>query len=358
MKKGLICLAIATAITSAGMPNVAHGEDGVEAAQKRYNEAVAQYNSGSAGFFKYLADQTTNAAERADAQQAYDIITAKDNSRQDGAQSSVDYSKYTNLGAADDATNLENMKKAVDELNKVNEYRQKENATESKSLSDLKVTSSLMAISQYQLNYSKAAGRSHSQAFNVGENLAWGYSNPFSGWYDKEKADYDAGERDNSKVGHYLNIVSNSYGTMGYSYVAGSTVQYGSAYGQTFSGNATRSYTGNAVSVAEYQAKFNLYYEAVKKEIADAKKALEDVGVEVPDQNSPIENPSKPDGSESTDTTTPEGNNTATNNNAGIASNNDSAIKNTASESNCFALIAFMTCGIAFVVVTGRKRKA
>lgn len=42
MKKGILCLAIATAITSAGMPTVAHGEETLESAQARYDSAVAQ----------------------------------------------------------------------------------------------------------------------------------------------------------------------------------------------------------------------------------------------------------------------------------------------------------------------------
>lgn len=363
MKKSLLCLAIATAITSAGMPQVAHG---AQSAQERYDAAVAQYNSGSAGFFKYLVEQSTNAAQRDDAQQAYDIITAKDHSLQDGVKQSVDYSGYTKLGAVNDATNLENMKKAVDELNKVNEYRQKENNTNGTSLSDLQVTSSLMAISQYQLNYSKADGRSHSQAFNVGENLAWGYSNPFTGWYDAEKADYDAGERDQTKVGHYLNIVNNSYGTMGYSYVAGDDVQHGSAYGQTFDFAASRSYTANAVSVSEYQAKFNLYYTNVKQELADAKQALEDAGIEVPDldQSGDVttdnnDNAGTNGNETSNDGSTDAGTNDAlSDSNAEASSQSDSAIKNTASGNSCIVLITVMACGIAFVIAAGRKRKA
>ncbi len=352
MKKGILCLAIATAITSAGMPTVAHGEETLESAQARYDSAVAQYNLGSAGFFQYLANQGD-----ADAKQAYDIITAEDNSLQDGSKQTVDYSVYTQLGAANDATNLENMKKAVDELNDVNTYRKKENTTEGTNLVDLKVTSSLMAISQYQLNYSKGVA-GHSQAFNVSENIAWGYSNPFDGWYDDEKAEFKKGNV--SAAGHYLNIVNKSYTTMGYSYVAGSGVQYGSAYGQTFDYSLTRSFTGNAVSVTEYKAKFNTYYNAVKQELADAKKALEDAGVTVPDQNNPEEEtPNIPDNSGTTSSgTTASGSNNAGTSNAGTVSQKDSAIKDTAAEGNYMVLISLMACGLAFVAVVGKKRRA
>ena len=56
-------------------------------AQKRYDDAVAKYNLGSAGFFKDLADQGDT-----DASLAYNIITAKNNVLQDGALKDTDYS--------------------------------------------------------------------------------------------------------------------------------------------------------------------------------------------------------------------------------------------------------------------------
>lgn len=351
MKKRILCFAVVSAIVSYfAMPLAAHGEETLESAQARYDAALSQYNLGSAGFFKDLANQGDT-----DAQQAYEIITAKNNALQNNK--SVDYSVYTHLGATNDATNLENMKKAVDELNEVNRYRQNENATESTSLVDLQVTSSLMAISQYQLNYSKGEGRSHSQAFNVGENLAWGYTNPFTGWYDEEKVEYKNGNV--GAAGHYLNIVNDGYRTMGYSYVSGSGVQYGSAYGQTFDFSPTRAYTGNAVSVSQYQAKFNTYYNQVKQELADASKALEAAGGIVSDQNNQVTNNPQTNNTETNNTETI---NTETSNaqanQAGVSSQTDQAIKNTAGPSNIVVLVTVIICGIAFVTVIGKERKA
>ncbi len=248
-------------------------------AQKRYDDAVAKYNLGSAGFFKDLADQGDT-----DARLAYNIITAKNNVLQDGALKDTDYSGFTNLGAVHDATNLENMKKAIDELDQVNVYRQNENTTEGTHLIDLKVSSSAMAISQYQLNYSKDH-TGHSQAFNIGENLAWGYSNPFIGWYDEEKEIFKNGG--SGVTGHYLNIVNENYTVMGYSYISGSRALYNHTYGQTFTFDGSK-YGTNAVSVAAYKGKFNTYYNAVKQEIADAKTALDEAnaasGPKTPEQ--------------------------------------------------------------------------
>ncbi len=249
--------------------NAEQSAENIKKAQKRYDDAQQQYNLGSAGFFKYLDDS--------DADLAYDIITATNKGLQDGKNQSTDYSGYTILGDANDATNLENMKIAMDSLDKVNECRQSENTSKGTSLSDLKVTSSLMAISQYQANYAKSHF-GYSGAFNVEENLSWGTASPFNRWYRDEKQIFDAGA--SGETGHYLTIVNPSYTVMGYSYLPKSEISslntvFKHVYGQTFSSDGSK-YASNAISVTEYKGKFNKYYNDVKQELADAKKALDE----------------------------------------------------------------------------------
>lgn len=67
---------------------------------------------------------------------------------QNGENKDIDISGYTHLGQEGDATNLENMKTAVELLPVTNQYRQKENQTEGTNLKNCKVTSSLMALCQ------------------------------------------------------------------------------------------------------------------------------------------------------------------------------------------------------------------
>lgn len=71
----------------------------------------------------------------------------------------------------------------------------------------------------------------HSGIYDHGENLSWGYQDPFDGWYDEEKAIYDTFDdslkqlsaNDLSKkypdkynqVGHYLNIVHPNFTSFG-----------------------------------------------------------------------------------------------------------------------------------------------
>lgn len=83
------------------------------------------------------------------------------------------------------------MKKAIERMSKINDLR------ESEGLAPLSVTDTLMAISQIQANYAvkcrNHAGNAQDSEgnylckFKVGENLAWGASDPFIYWFDKEK---------------------------------------------------------------------------------------------------------------------------------------------------------------------------
>lgn len=242
--------------------NAIAGNEAVKKAEAELKKAEAQYNLGSAGFYKELADHGD-----ADAKQAYNII--KGYAKQDGQQAGKDYSKYTHIGAEHDTTNLENMKYAVDRLNMVNEYRKKNHP----NLNTLKVSSSMMAIAQWQTNASRDY-IGHSQAYNVGENLAWGYSNPFTGWYDDERKEYLNGNHNFHEVGHYLNIIDADYDVMGYAYTDG-CMEYGTAWGQTFIGDWSK-YASGSTSVSNYQNKFNSYYNKVKGNLEKAKKALEE----------------------------------------------------------------------------------
>lgn len=103
-----------------------------------------------------------------------------------GAEEALDalnnayYKDGTEQGNVRDATSLENMKTALEWIKECNELRK------SHGLSELMVSDRLMAISQSNTNAS-AYILNHTHQFGVGENLAWGYQNPFDGWYTEEK---------------------------------------------------------------------------------------------------------------------------------------------------------------------------
>lgn len=190
---------------------------------------VTKANTGSLGFF-----QSEGASD------AVDIL-----------QENTAISSYTHIGAAEDATSLDNMKKALDFIDECNTLRAKH------GLPALKVTDAMMAVSQVQCNAS-ATTMNHTQEYNVGENLAWGYRDPFDGWYTEEKKEYDSGNRNYSEVGHYLNIIDSDYAVTGFA-----MNQYGS-YGVTHEQSFHWGTSGTAYTVDEYRARFMEYYNQFK----------------------------------------------------------------------------------------------
>ncbi|MBQ6532320.1 MAG: CAP domain-containing protein [Solobacterium sp.] len=112
----------------------------------------------------------------------------------------------TVYGADGDATAVPNVKRALELIIEGNRQRQKHN------LPSLAVADELMAMAAVNANMS-AVTKTHwlglREAYGLqytGENLAWGYENPFAGWYDEEGGLYAAGSR--AGIGHYLNLVN------------------------------------------------------------------------------------------------------------------------------------------------------
>ncbi len=112
----------------------------------------------------------------------------------------------TVCGADDDATTVPNVKRALELIIEGNRLRQKHN------LPSLAVADELMAMAAVNANMS-AVIKTHwlglREAYGLqytGENLAWGYENPFAGWYEEEGRLYAAGSR--TGTGHYLNLVN------------------------------------------------------------------------------------------------------------------------------------------------------
>lgn len=104
------------------------------------------------------------------------------------------------------------------------------------------------------------------QAGTEAECLAWGYGDPFDGWYTKEKKIYDANpsNADFNDVGHYLILTSPEY----------------SAVGLTYNDNATaamnfKSYDAGSITVDAFEQAFRAYT-ADAKAAQDAAKAKYD----------------------------------------------------------------------------------
>lgn len=258
------------AAAAAAVSSAQSAYDAADAALKAAEDELAQYQEkaklGSLGFF-----QEVGASYAA-------MLLANP-----GETSGLGDKANTNVGAENDATSLDNMKKALERMSKINELRASE------GLKPLNVTDTLMAISQIQTNYAEKyrnhAGNAQDEngnyicTFPVSENLAWGASDPFLYWFDKEKANYkkdmtdgvlDGKDANGNKVGqtgHYLNIIADHTTT-------GCAGIYGGKFlcdGQVFS-TGTNTGVGHypvqtgdkEYSFDDYYKRFMTYYKKVK----------------------------------------------------------------------------------------------
>lgn len=181
--------------------------------KKAAMDKVAQYQAeGSAGYFKFVG-----------ASGAYKVLT--DPSVNGKLAESI------KLGNAQDATNLDNMIATMKQIERSNELRKSEGKPE------LKVSDTLMAMAQADVNWA-SSNIAHPQQFNIGENLYWGNEDPFTSWYDQEKAahQHNLANPDAPKKtdGHYLNIINESYDITGFALTQHPNNEYGDTYGQTF----------------------------------------------------------------------------------------------------------------------------
>lgn len=214
--------------------------------EAKYATELARLNQGSKGYFDSIG-----------ASEAVNFVFDKNDSN----MAIANLAKYTQMGQKDDATSLENMQASIAYMKECNEIRKKE------GLSELKVSTWLMAVAQVNANRAKVK-MSHSGTYATGENLAWGYGNantagsPYRGWYDEEKAEYLAGNHKFSETGHYQNIVEKQYTVTGFA--VGTKGQFSTAHCQEFL-DYTLDVDGEVVmTVSEFEQSFNNYYNNLK----------------------------------------------------------------------------------------------
>ena len=225
----------------------------------------------------------------------------------------------TNIGAENDATSLENFKRALSMVRYGNALRTSD--TNFTGREDLKVNPTLFAISQVQIN-ATANGKKpgHSHLYNVGENIM---GSPISeddkglyeGWYDSEKQVYDyitskgwtiaevkkdenkfnevmnAVGHSNVQVGHYLALVNAHYTVTGTAYIYSKTPApdgYRCNAGQVFDNpEFSNNSNVNTMTIDEFEAQFNEYYNKLMNAdsiLKDGESKLEALKAELENQ--------------------------------------------------------------------------
>ncbi len=199
----------------------------------------------------------------------------------------------TNIGAENDATSLENFKRALSMVRYGNNLRTTD--TNFKNLEALKVNPTLFAIAQVQIN-ATANGKTfdHSSLYNVGENIAASSiqnddQGLYKGWYNSEKQVYDyitskgwtiaevrndqnkynevmaAVGHGNIQIGHYRNLTGSGSNATGTAYIYSKTPSpdgWRCNAGQVFDDVAHSDYITdvNTMTIDEFEAQFNAYY--------------------------------------------------------------------------------------------------
>ncbi|WP_141757827.1 CAP domain-containing protein [Corynebacterium sp. HMSC071B10] len=252
--KGAVPEGVTVASASEGLEGAkAAAETAGEALEASKAEAQTQFDRGSLGFFEAMGADDAVAELHTD----YRYPKKDPFTGQTGYRIADD----TRIGAADDATHLDNMKTAIEWLPEANELRQSDGQPA------LPVADVLMAQAQVNINWSQQLPRGHSE--NGWDNLSWNYENPFDGWFHKERPLYfEAVEKGENPfyagAGHYMALVNPDMHATGFAVNTEEFYHDGYpwsvAHAQTFAYNWTPDTT---YSVAEYTERFNTYYDGL-----------------------------------------------------------------------------------------------
>lgn len=221
---------------------------------------IDQINKGTQGFFEYVSKDLGE-------------LTAKAFDKNDSYYGKI--AQHVQLGQEGDATTLENMEAVIPWLKKNNELRAKH------GLQALNVSLWEIALAQANSDWAQTHIE-HSGVRDSGENLSWGYADPFIGWYDEEKAIYDTYDaslkklsayelskkypKEYSAVGHYLNIIHPNYTSFGMGHSSKGKYGFNDSQDFLFSQLDSRDVI---MTVDEFEAKVNEYktqIDAVNKE--------------------------------------------------------------------------------------------
>lgn len=206
------------------------------------------------------------------------------NSSDDNVKNAYDETTFN------EAFSVKNLLELADLLDTCNNYRKTDdNFTEANNRVAMKLSPELVVSAtasamvsrnqvahvMYQTSDSAISKNNFPGASHSAENLSWGSSNPFNGWYVKEKKRFD--NKEEGVTGHYTNITED-YGAapmtgIGISY--GST-EYGVTHCQRFANRAVgKTYTSqewrNAVNSFASDAKSKLDQAKATKEKIEAK---------------------------------------------------------------------------------------
>ncbi len=249
----LLAAVLAAPLLFAPMParaqemTLAEAQARVDAAQAELNDIYRLWGLGAYGFFEWVQEAyPEQAADAAAVMEALD----KYKDMEPGIDPLVE----------GDATQLTNMFDSLELLQYGNQLRTTDNNFP--GLEPYRVTHTLMAMAMSNADLSISPNKGHLLHFSVGENLAWNFLNPYNGWYDFEKRDYDKGIT--KGVGHYLSIVSSGYNATGLG--TNTRVYPGALYDSVHSQVFSSEDLSSLITVEDYTAELSRYVQEIDPE--------------------------------------------------------------------------------------------
>lgn len=237
-------------------------EQALKEAKKAYKAADQEYQQLG---FEFVDSRTSGSSSFASIKSAI-------------ASSSVsEYADSSMDDAVASALKSDNIKKSIKLIRELNRLRARSDNAYG-SVAPVKVDFDLMMysafsgyISEQTHNHTLFESGAGCPANLFSECLAWGYSDPFDGWYTEEKKIYDSDPNSSySSVGHYLNSVSPDAEAVGLTYSEGTSAMDMGTIGSTsvtldeFE-TAFTEYTGDAAekrdaAKAEYDRIYKAYW--------------------------------------------------------------------------------------------------
>ena len=287
--------AAADADIAAAEKDAAEKRSAVESAQKALDAADEKYKQGTLGLIDWMLKKNDLTDEQVrdltDARTVLEKASEEDFNKWVGGDDTglpeERGGKVVVIGDEKDATNLENLFKSIEIMKKINELR----ATDDNFTGDMQRSDSytnFFFMATAEAGAMRGAGlRRHSSLTTSCENLAFGFSDPTVGWYDREKAVFDRikgelgiteitswddvqrieeeAERRGAEVGHYTNLFWAADQVMGVGYTQyRSTSCYNASKASNYTTNRYNR-ASHVYTLSEFEKLSEEYYQTVDK---------------------------------------------------------------------------------------------
>ncbi|MFR0541060.1 Rib/alpha-like domain-containing protein [Lactobacillus delbrueckii] len=274
----------------AALDDLSQKKAAFDSANQAYKDAETSYNNKVAAA-KASYDEASSAYEAA----GYDFIMSKAtaNFYQDSKAGMANVAVLAGyVNGLDDSVksflSTSNLKKDVTLIKELNSLRASDNNFSNHNALgvdyDLMIYASISGfISDSTMNHTYFRNAPTEVYASRAENLAWGYSDPLTGWYTEEKAIYDA--HGSGVTGHYTNCMGD------YEYVGlvldQSTGTSAADFGR---GKILTSESGTQVTVDEFEAALNNYVASYESTMNVAKTTYEQTKADKSEVNAAQEN--------------------------------------------------------------------